>query len=231
MDVTVARCSAVQPAETGGNETPLEMQSEMSAGCAMVREDRVRLCKDIGCKGARLQSCISRKGATIAATLKPQMEAIANALKPLEPVYAQLKELLAPLAPIHEKMSQKVFGPFNYYTVAILVFQLVTAVFPSLFSFGSKVEASHILVKEEAKIKELQSILEKSPEKFEDLAKEHSTCPSGKQGGKLGKFSKGQMVPEFDTYCFSPSTNVDVVSPVIKTQFGYHLIKVTAKPT
>ncbi|KAJ3210978.1 hypothetical protein HDU82_006986 [Entophlyctis luteolus] len=159
------------------------------------------------------------------------MEAIANALKPLEPVYAQLKELLAPLAPIHEKMSQKVFGPFNYYTVAILVFQLVTAVFPSLFSFGSKVEASHILVKEEAKIKELQSVLEKSPEKFEDLAKEHSTCPSGKQGGKLGKFSKGQMVPEFDTYCFSPSTNVDVVSPVIKTQFGYHLIKVTAKPT
>ncbi|KAJ3201099.1 hypothetical protein HDU82_008366 [Entophlyctis luteolus] len=158
------------------------------------------------------------------------MEHIANALKPLEPVYAQLKELLAPLAPFHEKMSQKVLGPFNYYTVAVLIFQLVTAILPSFFSFGPKVEASHILVKEEGKIKELQSILEKSPEKFEDLAKEHSTCPSGKQGGKLGKFSKGQMVSEFDMYCFSPSTKVDAVSPIIRTKFGYHLIKVTTKP-
>ena len=60
---------------------------------------------------------------------------------------------------------------------------------------------------------------------FKEQAK-HSTCPSGKDGGSLGSFSAGQMVPEFDAICFDESKAVGVVHGPIKTQFGYHLILV-----
>ena len=59
------------------------------------------------------------------------------------------------------------------------------------------------------------------------LAKKHSTCPSASKGGALGKFTKGQMVPTFDKVCWSAP--VGVVQGPIKTQFGFHLIKVTAR--
>ena len=62
---------------------------------------------------------------------------------------------------------------------------------------------------------------------FEDAAKEFSSCPSNAQGGDLGEFGKGQMVPEFDQAVFAAEV-VKVVGPV-KTQFGYHLIKVEDK--
>jgi peptidyl-prolyl cis-trans isomerase C len=62
------------------------------------------------------------------------------------------------------------------------------------------------------------------------VAKSHSTCPSGKNGGKLGSFSPGSMVREFDAVCFDPETEVGRVYGPVKTQFGYHLIKVTSKP-
>ena len=64
-------------------------------------------------------------------------------------------------------------------------------------------------------------------EKFEDLAKRFSKCPSREQGGDLGFFGKGMMVREFEDAAFS--LPVGQVSSPIKTQFGYHLIKVTAK--
>mgnify|MGYP005621613619 FL=1 len=60
---------------------------------------------------------------------------------------------------------------------------------------------------------------------FEDAAKAHSGCPSGAQGGSLGQFGKGQMVPEFEAAVFSQ--DVDAVSEVVETSFGYHIIKVT----
>ena len=87
----------------------------------------------------------------------------------------------------------------------------------------NKVNASHILVQTE---EEAKSILEKikNGESFEKLAEEVSLCPSGKQGGNLGWFGKGQMVPEFETACFNGKKG-DVVGPV-KTQFGYHIIKI-----
>lgn len=89
---------------------------------------------------------------------------------------------------------------------------------------AQKVRASHILVKTE---KEAKDILAKinSGENFETLAKKHSTCPSGKKGGDLGWFGKGMMVKEFEDASFSAKDG-DVVGPV-KTQFGYHIIKVT----
>jgi len=62
--------------------------------------------------------------------------------------------------------------------------------------------------------------------KFEDLAKKHSTCPSGKRGGNLGPFGRGQMVKPFETAAFDLGVGETTKEPV-KTQFGYHIIKRT----
>jgi peptidyl-prolyl cis-trans isomerase C len=84
-------------------------------------------------------------------------------------------------------------------------------------------KARHILVKKEKKAKELLRQLESGSD-FVELAKEHSTCPSGKKGGDLGTFSKGDMVPEFDEVIFKASPN-KVHGPV-RTGFGFHLIEI-----
>lgn len=88
----------------------------------------------------------------------------------------------------------------------------------------ARASARHILVNTEEKCNELiNNILDGAD--FGDVAKEHSVCPSGKQGGELGEFSQGQMVKEFDDVVFSAELN-KVHGPV-KTQFGYHLIEIT----
>ena len=90
----------------------------------------------------------------------------------------------------------------------------------------NKVRASHILVKtEQEAIKLLGRI--RSGESFDDLAKKHSECPSGKNCGDLGFFGRGQMVKAFEDAAFS--MEVGQVSTPVKTQFGFHLIKVTEK--
>ena len=61
---------------------------------------------------------------------------------------------------------------------------------------------------------------------FGALAKEHSDCPSSSQGGELGDFGRGQMVPEFEQAVFG--MDVGDVSDVVETNFGYHLIHRTA---
>ncbi len=92
------------------------------------------------------------------------------------------------------------------------------------FKTGEQVRASHILVKTE---KEAQDILAqlKNGAKFEDLAKKYSTDATAAKGGDLGWFSKGAMVPEFDKVVFGMKEGQ--VSGIVKTQFGYHIIKVT----
>ncbi|KKI90794.1 peptidylprolyl isomerase [Bacillus sp. SA1-12] len=88
-----------------------------------------------------------------------------------------------------------------------------------------KVKASHILVEDEAKAKEVKDKLAKG-DKFEDLAKEYSTdTGSAQNGGELGWFGKGQMVKEFEDAAFKLKEGQ--VSEPIKTDYGYHIIKVT----
>ena len=89
-----------------------------------------------------------------------------------------------------------------------------------------KASARHILVKTEEACIDLKSKIEGGAD-FADMAKQHSECPSGNDGGGLGEFSPGQMVPEFDKVVFSAPLN-EVQGPV-KTQFGYHLLEVTAR--
>ena len=98
---------------------------------------------------------------------------------------------------------------------------------PQHFVQGESVSAKHILVKEEEKALELLSDITAGKMSFEDAAKECSTCPSGQQGGDLGAFTRGQMVPEFDAAAFE--AEIDHIVGPVKTQFGYHLIKVYAK--
>ena len=96
------------------------------------------------------------------------------------------------------------------------------------FNQGETVNASHILVDTEEKALELLAKIKSGEVSFEDCAKENSSCPSGQQGGSLGDFGRGQMVPEFDTAVFSMEEGEITETPV-KTQFGYHLIKLNKK--
>ena len=90
----------------------------------------------------------------------------------------------------------------------------------------AKASARHILVADESKCSELKGEIESGSD-FADVAKQHSTCPSGKSGGDLGEFSPGQMVPEFDKVVFSDE--VGKVHGPIKTQFGLHLVEITCR--
>jgi len=87
-----------------------------------------------------------------------------------------------------------------------------------------RVKASHILVKTESQAKEIMQKISAGDD-FAKLAKMYSQCPSGNAGGDLGYFGKGQMVKPFEEACFKANAG-DVVGPV-KTQFGWHIIKVT----
>jgi len=82
--------------------------------------------------------------------------------------------------------------------------------------------AQHILVDHEYEANDLIKKLEEGTT-FEKLAEDFSNCPSGKQGGNLGEFRKGMMVPAFEKAVLE--LNVGDVSGPVKTQFGYHLIK------
>jgi peptidyl-prolyl cis-trans isomerase C len=87
----------------------------------------------------------------------------------------------------------------------------------------NEVRASHILVGNEEKAKEIVALI-KAGYNFEKLAMEHSKCPSKKKGGDLGWFTRGKMVREFANAAFSAKKNEIVM---IKSQFGWHVIKKT----
>ncbi|MEX2581365.1 MAG: peptidylprolyl isomerase [Verrucomicrobiales bacterium] len=111
---------------------------------------------------------------------------------------------------------------------------------PDKFKQPATVEASHILLKTEegaseedlaATKKEIESIhkqlvADDGPD-FAEMAEKHSDDPSKARGGELGSFGKGQMVPEFEEVAFSQE--IGAISEPVKSQFGYHLIKVTGK--
>lgn len=86
--------------------------------------------------------------------------------------------------------------------------------------------ARHILVEREDQCQSLKDEIEGGAD-FAELAKQHSSCPSGQKGGDLGEFSPGMMVPEFDAVVFN--ADVNTVQGPVKTQFGYHLLEVTSR--
>lgn len=96
------------------------------------------------------------------------------------------------------------------------------------FKQGETVNADHILVDSEEKALEILAKIENGEISFGDAAREYSSCPSGQRGGNLGDFGRGQMVPEFDSAVFELEVDEITKAPV-KTQFGYHLIKLNSK--
>ena len=96
------------------------------------------------------------------------------------------------------------------------------------FMAGETVNACHILVDSEEKAKEIYAKIAAGEQSFEDAAREYSSCPSKESGGNLGDFGRGQMVPEFDKAVFEMEVG-EVTAEPVKTQFGYHLIKLVSK--
>ena len=144
---------------------------------------------------------------------------------------AQLKEGLAIQELIEKQVAQKVEvsekEAKDYYDGN-----------PGLFEQPQRVRARHILVKvdpqaDKSKKAEARKTIEKVQERlkkgetFSSLAEELSECPSGKKGGDLGYFSKGQMVKPFEEAAFGLETGQ--VSDIIETRFGYHLIELLDK--
>ncbi|MFP6872079.1 MAG: peptidylprolyl isomerase [Verrucomicrobiales bacterium] len=108
------------------------------------------------------------------------------------------------------------------------------------FTTKESVTASHILLKTDAaagekgaaeKLAVIQKLrtqlITAKGEGFDKAATKHSDCPSSARGGDLGSFGRGQMVPEFEKAAFSQK--IGSIGEVVKTNFGYHLIKVTAR--
>lgn len=95
------------------------------------------------------------------------------------------------------------------------------------FEQPATVSAKHILVDSEELCSEIKNKIENGEMSFEEAAKQYSTCPSKEQGGNLGVFGRGMMVPEFEEAAFT--LDLEKVSEPVQTQFGYHLIKVEAK--
>ncbi|MBE5775720.1 MAG: peptidylprolyl isomerase [Clostridiales bacterium] len=98
---------------------------------------------------------------------------------------------------------------------------------PEQFVGQETVAASHILVDSEEKANEILGKIKAGEMTFEAAAAEFSSCPSSQNGGSLGEFGHGQMVPEFDQACFS--MEVGAISEPVKTQFGYHIIRLDEK--
>lgn len=120
-----------------------------------------------------------------------------------------------------------VYGPYkegNVYKLAKL---------NEIKMLPDSVKASHILLRAENNaeaqsafqlIDSLQKVIENNEATFEEIAREHSQDGSAPQGGDLGWFSRGKMVPEFEKAAFRADINEVVL---VQTQFGFHLIKVT----
>jgi peptidyl-prolyl cis-trans isomerase C len=94
------------------------------------------------------------------------------------------------------------------------------------FKTGDQVKASHILVKEEKQAQDILGQLKKGGN-FEELAKKYSSDGAAAKGGDLGWFSKGSMIPEFEKVAFGLKEGE--LSGIVKTKFGFHIIKLTGK--
>jgi peptidyl-prolyl cis-trans isomerase C len=100
--------------------------------------------------------------------------------------------------------------------------ELITGVLVVEEFMSKKIRCSHILVDQEYEAKDILKKLDEGTS-FEDLAKDFSSCGSAPDGGDLGEFGKGMMVPPFEKVAFKLFPGQ--VSDVVRTQFGYHIIK------
>lgn len=98
---------------------------------------------------------------------------------------------------------------------------------PQQFAKPAKASTSHILVDDKSLCENLRDQIVSGKLTFAEAAKAHSKCPTKDNGGKLGEYAKGKMVPEYDNASFA--LEVDEISQPVKTQFGYHLIKLHSK--
>lgn len=95
-----------------------------------------------------------------------------------------------------------------------------------MFKSDATVSAKHILVDDLEQMKEIKVEITNGMS-FEEAAQKYSKCPSASQGGSLGNFTRGRMVPEFEDAAFA--LQVGEISEPVKTQFGYHLIQIDEK--
>ena len=122
-------------------------------------------------------------------------------------IYLQTEKLLEPRIEITDEELQTYFDENK-----------------DTFATAEQVQASHILVADEATAKEVKSKLD-AGEDFSELAKEYSTdTTTAESGGDLGYFSSGDMVAEFEEVAFA--LGVNEISDPVKTEYGYHIIKV-----
>ena len=89
----------------------------------------------------------------------------------------------------------------------------------------NKIQAKHILVEKKTLAEDIIEQIN-TGNKFEELAKKYSTCPSRKKGGSLGEFGRGKIVREFEQAAYSLQIG-EVTQVPVKTKFGYHKIKRT----
>jgi peptidyl-prolyl cis-trans isomerase C len=95
-----------------------------------------------------------------------------------------------------------------------------------MFKSEETVAARHILVDTLEQMQDIKVEISNGMS-FEEAARKYSKCPSSAQGGSLGSFTRGRMVPEFETAAFQ--LQVGEISEPVKTQFGYHLIQLEEK--
>ena len=88
---------------------------------------------------------------------------------------------------------------------------------------AEQADTSHILVETEEECKNIHQEVLSEKISFEEAAKKYSKCPSKENGGNLGSFPRGKMVPEFEEAAFNMTENE--ISKPVKTQFGYHIIR------
>ncbi|MBS4201974.1 peptidylprolyl isomerase [Bacillus sp. FJAT-49732] len=124
--------------------------------------------------------------------------------------YLSIKKMLEPKIKITEEDMKKYFDENK-----------------DSFDEKEQVQASHILVEDEKKAEEVEKKIKEGKD-FAELAKEYSTdTGSAQNGGDLGYFPKGKMVKEFEDKAFS--MNIGDISDPVKTEHGYHIIKLTGK--
>ncbi len=158
---------------------------------------------------------------------------VANKLLLLEArknLYEMEPEFKAQLAKFKESLLTSYAGEKVFSTVTITDKEAEDyyAANSERFMGEETVSASHILVASEEEAREIYGRIASGESTFEEEALAHSTCPSKANGGNLGEFGRGQMVAEFDTAVFEMKVG-EITSEPVKTQFGYHLIKLNEK--